>query len=218
MTDSFAGTTAAAATRASDKIVPCKTRTALHVPQGSQSAPQISTHTLDEIYALAAFPADDDERAEIRMQCAAIKQSAVKCAASPAQLVKRREQGIGKDYAQIYIYIYIYMQSNIQYIHIHTYIFIYTYNLCTYKSPPRSFTELQRWVAGPNPPSSPRKRSPSQVLCWTTMEGFTKSSSMCCGIFLNLPSHVSVIMHKPGLLHGRAYYSTFQLLVRFRFA
>ena len=75
-------------TRASDKMDFCDIRSALKILQTNTRAPP-NIHTAAEVHSLVAVDTDEREIARIKMQCAAIKQAAVKFSPPPAKLVKR---------------------------------------------------------------------------------------------------------------------------------
>ena len=73
--------------RASDKMDFCNIRAALQILQANTRAPP-NIQTAAEVHSLVA-DTDEWEIARIKMQCAAIKQAAVKFSPPPAKLVKR---------------------------------------------------------------------------------------------------------------------------------
>ena len=56
-------------------------------------APQ-NLQTAAEVHSLVAVETDEHEIARIKMQCAALKQTATKCSPPPAKLVKRMARGV----------------------------------------------------------------------------------------------------------------------------
>ena len=64
------------------------------MPQTKWTHATQNQQTVDEIRALAAVTADDDEKRQIRMQYAGIKKGATKCPTTPAKLVQRMARGV----------------------------------------------------------------------------------------------------------------------------
>ena len=79
--------------RASDKMDSCNIRGGFTHPADQLCAPQ-NTQTAAEVHALVAVDTDEQEIARIKMQRAAIKQTAVNFWAPPAKLVKRMARGV----------------------------------------------------------------------------------------------------------------------------
>ena len=79
--------------RASDKMDSCNIRAALQILQTNARAPQ-NRQTAAEVHSLVAVDVDDQEKLNIKMQCAAVKQAAAKFAPPPAKLVKRMARGV----------------------------------------------------------------------------------------------------------------------------
>ena len=79
--------------RASDKMDFCNIRAALQILQANTRAPP-NIQTAAEVHSLVAVDTDEWETARIKMQCAAIKQAAVKFLPPPAKLVKRMARGV----------------------------------------------------------------------------------------------------------------------------
>ena len=74
--------------RASDKRDSCNIRAASQILQTSTRTPQ-NLQTAAEVHSLFAVETDEHEIARIKMQCAAIEQTAAKFSPPPAKLVKR---------------------------------------------------------------------------------------------------------------------------------
>ena len=74
--------------RASDKMDSCNIRAALPILLTNTRAPP-NIQTAGEVHSLVAVDTDEQETARIKMQCATIKQAAMKFSSPPAKLVKR---------------------------------------------------------------------------------------------------------------------------------
>ena len=80
-------------TRASDKMDCCNIPGASQIVQTNTRAPP-NLQSGAEVHSLVAVDTDEQEIARIKMQCAAIKQAAVKFSLPPAKLVKRMDRGV----------------------------------------------------------------------------------------------------------------------------
>ena len=81
------------AMRASDKMHSCNIRAALQILQTNTRAPP-NIQTAAEVHSLVAVDTDEREIARIKMQPAAIKQTASKFSPPPAKLVKPMAMGV----------------------------------------------------------------------------------------------------------------------------
>ena len=79
--------------RASDKMDSCNIRVASQILQTNTRAPQ-NLQTAVEEHSLVAVETDETEITRIKMQCAALKQTATTFSPPPAKLVKRMARGV----------------------------------------------------------------------------------------------------------------------------